>query len=193
MSTLHRVILASVLALSCLLPQIASAGDKHARALETVSRLLNDAHQTVTTHGAQRLPDAISPYFAFEIWGRFLIQPRKDVFNPKQRHAFRRLLPGFMAHLYHDQFAKGLDRPPQVGGTRKARRDVLVGSTFPRPNGGDLPVEWRVRQTRDGASRVIDIMVGGTSFMLLKREEFTAIVDRDGADGLLDYLRRNAL
>ena len=40
---------------------------------------------------------------------------------------------------------------------------------------------------------VIDIMVGGTSFLLLKREEFHAIsVDR-GADGLLVFMRNNSL
>ena len=193
MNIVNRITLACILSMALLLPQLSVAGDKHTRALDTVSRLLLDAHQTVTAHGSSRLAETISPYFAFEVWSRFLIQPRDGAFNPRQRRAFRDLLPGFMAHLYHDQFAKGLVRAPQVGGTRPARRDVLVSSSFPRPNGDVLPVEWRVRQTKNGESRVIDIMVGGTSFMLLKREEFTAIVDRDGPDGLILYLRRNAL
>ncbi len=193
MTPIVRFVAILVLSLSLVQPQLASAGDKQNRALATVNQLLNDAHQTVTTRGARHLPETISRYFAFEVWSRFLIQPRKEAFNKKQKRAFRSLLPGFMAFLYHDQFAKGLDRPPSVGGTRPARRDVLVGSKFPRPNGRNLPVEWRMRQQRDGQARVIDIMVGGTSFMLLKREEFTAIIDRDGPAGLIEYLRRNAL
>ena len=194
MMLISRLVAASVLASLLLLPQIANAGasDQHQRAANTVSQLLNDAHDTVTNRGIQHLPETISRYFAFEVWSRFLIQPRKDAFNPKQRRAFQHRLPGFMAHLYHDQFAKGLHLRPSVSGTRPARRDVLVGSLFPRPDGRNLPVEWRVRQ-RKGEARVIDIMVGGTSFMLLKREEFTAIIDRDGPDGLLAFLRRNAL
>ena len=191
---LSRILAVTMLVFALIAPHAATAGgNKHERAAATVSRLLSDAHETVRHRGVQHLPETISQYFAFEVWSRFLIQPRKEVFNPKQRKAFRHLLPGFMAHLYHDQFSKGLQLAPSVGGTRKARRDVLVGSVFPRPNGGTLPVEWRVRQQRNGESRVIDIMVGGTSFMLLKREEFTAIIDRDGADGLLSFLRRNAL
>ena len=194
MNPLMRTLLALATAFAVLAAPLTYAGDKHPHEKETVTQLLDQAHRTLTKRGAEYLPEAIAPYFAFEVWGKFLIQPRKEAFNTHQRHAFRQLLPGFMAHLYHDQFAKGLSNPPVVVGVRRARRkDVLVGSQFPRSSGPDLPVEWRVRRFRDGNFRIIDIMIGGTSFMLLKREEFTAIIDRDGADGLIAYLRRNAL
>lgn len=181
----------SVLVLFLMLSS-ASADNKEARAIDTINRLLKDAYQTIEQRGQQDLQDAISPYFAFELWGRFLIQPRKDVLNIKQQRAVRQLLPGFMAHLYYAQFSKGFDQSPSVNGARSVRKDMMVSSGFPRSNGSTLEVEWRVRDFHNDEARVIDIMVGGTSFALLKREEFTAIIDRDGPDGLIEYLRRNS-
>ena len=170
----------------------AAGGDRHARAVDTVNRLLNDAHEALSGGGNQRLDNAISPYFAFEHWTRFLIKPRKGAFNPSQRRRVLGLLPGYIANLYHQQFAQGLAQRPSVGGTRRARKDVLVASKFPRTRGKSLPIDWRVRKFRNGETRIIDIMIGGTSFMLLKREEFRDIIDRKGPEGLIIYLERNS-
>lgn len=186
-----RLVIVSLLTLCLMTPTLAAAGDKQARAVDTVMQLLNDAHNSIAQHGPEHLSGAISPYFAFEVWARFLLKPRKKQFTAKQRQAFRNLLPEYMAHLYHDQFAKGLQKRPSVGKAKRVRKDHLVESWFDRPSGNTLPVQWRVRSFRGGASRVIDIMVGGTSFMLLKRDEFSAKVDHSGPEGLLEYLRRN--
>lgn len=192
MNQILRILIAGILASLLLLPALATAGDKQMQAIDTVNRLLNDAHESIARRGPEHLSEAISPFFAFEVWARFLIKPRKQQFTKEQRRAFQRLLPGYMAYLYHNQFAKGLQSRPSVGKARKVRRDQLVESWFERPSGNALPVQWRVRSFRGGASRVIDIMVGGTSFMLLKRDEFTAKVDHSGPEGLLEYLRRKA-
>lgn len=169
----------------------ASAGDTQERALSTVSDMLGNAHSAMNQRGPEALPSAISPFFAFDFWGQFLIKPRATAFTPDQQQTFRSLLPGFMAHLYHVQFQRGLDDPPTVNGVRRVRRDMMVTSQFTRTNGRLLPVEWRMRQVENDL-RIIDIMIGGTSFMLLKRDEFTSIVDNGGPDALLDYLRRNS-
>ena len=108
-------------------------------------------------------------------------------------HAHRALLPGFLAYLYHNQFDKGLDTPPTLGQAKPARNDVLVSATFKRANGRDLPVDWRLREFPNQGPRVIDVMVGGTSFLLLKRDEFAAIIDKSGAEGLLDYMQQHSI
>ena len=170
------------------------AGDRESRATSVVQVLLADAHRAQASDtNAPALRGAVSSAFAFDIWERFLIEDHASQFTAQQRQQFTAMLPGFLAHLYQQQFSRGLDQAPVVGHSRKVRRDTMVASQFPRRTGGTLKVEWRVRDIPDRGSRVIDVMVGGTSFLLLKREEFGNIISRDGPQGLLDHMRKNSL
>ena len=78
----------------------------------------------------------------------------REVFTDGQRTEFRRLLPGFLANLYIDQFDRGLHAPPTVGAARKVRRDYLVTSSFKREGGRNLPVQWRLRDAPGRGARV---------------------------------------
>lgn len=190
-----RWTLATVLAAQMALTAFASgahAGDARGNARLVVQDLLGNAETVMHDHGPSELAGAITPYFAFDLWGRFLLQPREKAFSAEQRRVFRDLLPGFMAQLYHVQFHDGLNSPPEVGEARKVRRDIMVGTVFEKKNGRRLPVDWRLRRTKKRNVQVIDIMVGGTSFMLQKRDEFTAMIDRGGPDTLLNYMRQNS-
>lgn len=171
----------------------AVAEEPMTRAVSTTQALLTRAHQAMAgdeDRGALR--QAIAAAFDFGLWDRFLLQGREHAFTAAQRDEFRQLLPGFLANLYVMQFDRGMHAPPTVGRARKVRRDYMVASRFKRKGGRELPVEWRLRETPGHGTRIIDIMVGGTSFLILKREEFRAIIDNTGSDGLLRYLHRNA-
>ena len=171
----------------------AAADDKMNRAVDTTRVLLSQAHAALARNGDSRaLHQAIASAFAMKLWERFLLQDRDRDFTAGQRREFRSLLTGYMANLYMNQFDRGMYSAPTVGAARKVRRDFLVASRFKRGNGRDLPVEWRIREVPGSGAQVIDIMVGGTSFLILKREEFRAIIDKSGAEGLLTYMRRNA-
>jgi ABC-type transporter MlaC component len=172
----------------------AAAQEKESRALEATQQLLTSAHAALTSSGGDAaLRQAIDDAFAFDVWERFLIENRADQFTPEQRERFRALLPGYLAYLYHNQFDRGLETPPAVGEAKPARNDVLVSATFKRANGADLPVDWRLRDVEGQGMQVIDVMVGGTSFLLLKRDEFASIVDDRGAEGLLEYMQQHSI
>lgn len=174
-------------------PAEARADAKQNDAIAVTQQLLTGAHSALVSNGdGTALRGVISGAFAFDIWERFLIEQRQEAFSTEQRSEFKSLLPGFMAFLYHKQFDKGLNQAPALGDARNVRRDVMVGSTFQRAGGGNLPVDWRLRHFPDRGARVIDIMVAGTSFLVLKREEFTAIIDRGGADAVLSHMRKNS-
>ena len=68
----------------------------------------------------------------------------------------------------------------------------MVAAAIPRANGKSLPVEYRVREFAGRGALVIDVMVGGISFLVLKRDEFKALIKARGIDGLLAYMRENA-
>jgi ABC-type transporter MlaC component len=190
-----RLAAAGAAALAIALPAVhAAADEKQDRAVAATERLLADAHAALTGAGGDAaLRGAIDRAFAFDVWERFLIENRADKFTPEQRERFRGLLPGYLAYLYHNQFDRGLATPPAVGSAKPARNDVLVSATFKRANGADLPVDWRLRELSGQDPQVIDVMVGGTSFLLLKRDEFTAIIDDRGAEGLLEYMEQHSL
>ena len=186
---------AGLAAIAIALPAVhAAAAEKEDRAVAATEQLLTDAHAALTGAGGDAaLREAIDRAFAFDVWERFLIENREGEFTPEQRERFRALLPGYLAYLYQNQFDRGLDTPPAVGAAKPARNDVLVSATFKRANGADLPVEWRIREFPEQGPQVIDVMVGGTSFLLLKRDEFTAIIDDRGAEGLLDHMEQHSL
>lgn len=168
------------------------------RALATAERLVEAAHGALADPSlseavrAERLRDAVAEAFAFDVWERFLLGDRAEQLSEAERAEFRSRLPGFLAHLYANQFGKGLERKPEIQDTRPARSDILVRARIPRANGRALPVDWRVRDF-DGGARVIDVMVGGVSFLVLKREEFASILDEKGAEGLLAFMVENSL
>lgn len=187
----RRTCLTGLAALT-LAPWPAWAQDADA-AVAATTRLLTDAHAALAQGGGDTaLLAAINDAFAFDIWEAFLLQQQQDTFSAAERAEVRRLLPGFLAQLYRDRFDKGLSTAPQVGTARKVRNDFLVSSMFPRVSGDNLPVNWRLRAF-SGEMRVIDVMVGGTSFLLLKRDEFSSLIAQGGPGALIQHMRDNAL
>lgn len=134
------------------------------------------------------LQGPIDRAFAFDVWGRFLLKDREAAFSPEQQERFRALLPRYMARLYANNFGQGLAEPPEIGAARTVRRDVLVAAQIPRASGGALPVSYRFRAFQDRGPLVVDVMVGGVSFLVLKRKEFGALIERGGAEALLGFM-----
>jgi ABC-type transporter MlaC component len=176
----------------------ARSGEAEAQAAFAVTRtLVQESHAAMAADDIDevarnaRLKQVIAGAFAFDIWERFLVGDRD--LTPAQLDEFRDLLPGFLAQLYATQFGKGLEAEPTISGTRAVRDDVMVSAAIPRANGKPLPVEYRVRAFGERGSLVIDVMVGGISFLVLKRDEFKALIDSRGIDGLLAFMRENAI
>ncbi len=177
-------------------PPAQAAGTPEDAARAVVEGLLAESHAAMTAEGLDegarmaRVEAAVSEAFAFDVWQRFLVGDRE--LTEAQRETFRALLPGFLAALYAERFGRGLAEAPEVTGTGVARRDILVEAVFPRAEGPPLPVTYRMREADDGGPRVIDIMVGGVSFLLLKRDEFGALIEKEGVEALLARMRERA-
>lgn len=69
-------------------------------------------------------------------------------------------------------------------------RETFVYTRFLRDGDGPLEVRWRFRNRKeDGAPRIVDVTVEGVSLFATKRQEFAAIVEAEGIDGLVAALR----
>lgn len=71
----------------------------------------------------------------------------------------------------------------------QGKRDVLVRSEIQRQSGPATSIEWRVREF-DGNWQIIDIKAEGLSLAITQREEYGAVVQRKGMDGLIAALRK---
>jgi ABC-type transporter MlaC component len=185
-------------AVSLVAPGSARADEAAARAV--AETLVEDAHGALADTARPEpermaaLRAAIETAFAFDIWEKFLLGDRAKMLSEAQTREFRALLPGFLADLYRNQFGKGLEAKPEIREVREARRDFLVRAAIPRANGKTLPVDWRIRDLgAEKGHKVIDVMVGGTSFLILKRDEFAALLERQGPEALLAFMRENSV
>lgn len=175
----------------------ALAQDFETRARDAVAALVSEVHaalsdQTLSSQARDAaIETAAAEAFALDLWRRAVIGGDEAGFTPEQSAAIDAALPGWLAGLYVERFA-GAGRKPEVGDVSPARRDVLVDVTMFRPRGERLPLDYRVREI-DGEPRILDVIVGGVSFAILKREEFRAILERGGPEALIAHLREGAL
>ncbi|MGF1447203.1 MAG: ABC transporter substrate-binding protein [Pikeienuella sp.] len=195
----HLLLVCAIAVTLGLAPLGRASGAEAGAARAVAETLVEDAHGALADPAlsdAQRnaqLKSAVSAAFAFDIWERFLLGDQADGFTDAQRAKFRAALPGFLADLYKNQFGQGLEAKPEIRETRPARTDVLVQAGIPRAKRGTLPVDWRIRDFGDRGHLVIDVMVGGVSFGVLKREEFAEIRRARGPEGRLAFMAENSL
>ncbi len=70
----------------------------------------------------------------------------------------------------------------------KNKMDVLVNTLIKRPKGPPVKTVWRVRNSKNRL-RIIDVMVEGISMLITHRDEFGAVIQRHGLNGLLETLK----
>src|SRR4029453_18768266 len=87
-------------------------------------------------------------------------------------------------HLYRGQSF-------EVTGARVVSdQDALVTSRILSDGEPPLQVDWRLRERDGGAPVTIDLIVEGVSLIVTLRSEFGSVIERQGFDGLLVWLRQ---
>lgn len=71
------------------------------------------------------------------------------------------------------------------------KKETLVKSVITRPKGPPIKLDWRVRKSKSGDHKIVDIIVENVSMALTHREEFSSVISRNGGDveGLIKKLR----
>lgn len=188
-------LLALALMLLIAAPALAQTAEEAARA--RVGALVGAMHDARTQspereQRAAALRVAIAASFDLALWRRAVLGERAAAFSSPQLERLDAALPGYLARLYLRHFAGSPETPPAIGETRPARGDQLVEVAMRHAGGDRIDLLYRVR-TRDGAARVIDVIVGGISFALMLREDFGGLIDSAGPAALLDHVEENAI
>ncbi len=147
---------------------------------------------TSSKSNAEKLADfetVLSNGLALDVIGKFIIGEARAKMTPAQIARYDAAFPPYLTRLYAGQFAEIVGRPLKVVDAKVLPpRDVIVRTQFTRAEGAPINVDWRVRKLRTGDQKAIDIIVGGVSIMLVKREEFSAFISQKGVDALLDRI-----
>jgi phospholipid transport system substrate-binding protein len=158
-----------------------------ARTFESLAEDMTDDQR------AARFRNILTETFDLPTIARFTLGRFWRIASAKQKTEYVHLFEEFIVQAYSNRFKDLSGRTFEVKLTRVLNaRDQLVLSEI-RIEKGKPPirVNWRVR-LRDSAYRVIDVMVEGVSMSVTQRDEFAAVIRRNGGkiEGLLSALRR---
>ena len=110
--------------------------------------------------------------------------------NETQRAEFVKLYRDYFINTYSQRFRQFSGERFDVLGVRAVNAtENLVQSRIVRPaQAQPISIEWHVREAA-GQQRVVDLIIEGLRLGITLRDEFSAIVQQGGLDGLFKALR----
>lgn len=168
-----------------------------AGAISFAERLTGDATSALMREDSappERLADfqgVLTNGLALDVIGKFMLGASRKQMSDDQMARYNAIFPDYITKQYAEQFQDIVGQPLDIVDAKPiSKKDTLVRTQFARNEGGPINVDWRIRELKTGDRKAIDIIVGGVSIMLVKREEFTAFIAKNGVDSLLDRLER---
>lgn len=139
------------------------------------------------------LSSMLTQKFALDFIGRFALGRYWATVSAEQQEEFIALFSEFVLRKYASMLGGYVDEHFTVQGAAGAgQRDMIVSSRITGGGREPMRVDWRVRLI-GGSPKVIDVAVEGVSMSITQREEFSAMVQRYGIEGLLEVLRARTL
>jgi len=130
--------------------------------------------------------------FAVDEAGLRLIRRQRASLTPEQLAAYRAALPDFIVNTYSDRLYDFANAKVTVIRTapRGTRSDVDVYTKVSDPKGGK-PIDtiWTVKMA--GTKPLIsNVTVNGVNVSLTQEADFTAYIEKNGFDALVDFMRK---
>jgi len=133
---------------------------------------------------------------SFDVEGitRFLAGRAWRGASPEERQEFAALLEDYVMRVYASRVGV-VDKAPtfRVRAVRQEGNADVVVSEFLRPDGGPpARADFRVVRKPDGELRIADVSVEGISLAITQRDEFAAVIERNGGTlaGLMRVIRQ---
>ena len=140
-----------------------------------------------------QLRDIIGSSFDLDLIGRFALGSSWQSATPAQQQEYKKVFALWTADTYAHRLGADrggsltvVDALPDVDST-----DALVRTEIKRPYGMSIDTNLRVRGTGD-QMKIVDVTMGGVSMILMQRDEFAAVIRRQGLDGLIAGIRHRA-
>jgi phospholipid transport system substrate-binding protein len=142
----------------------------------------------------ERLAPVISATFDLDLMSRLAVGPDWAKLTPDQQHRIRDAFVRYTIAAYANRFDDYGGEHFEVDPTPAANQNgSVVQSRIVKSNGEKVSLDYLMRSGVDGNWRIIDVYLSGTvSELASRRSEFAAVLQRDGADGLVRLLEQRA-
>ena len=139
-----------------------------------------------------RLSPVIAQTFDLPLMTRIAIGPGWAQIPPDQQQrlnaAFSRYTISMYANRFDDYGGEHFEVTPTATPNPNG---VLVNSKLVKTNGEAVSLNYLMRQEGSGVWKVIDVYLSGTvSELAARRSEFAAVLQRNGADGLVELIEQ---
>jgi phospholipid transport system substrate-binding protein len=142
---------------------------------------------------SDRFRDILRNSFDLMTIGRFVIGRSWNAATPDQQKEYMHLFEELVIKTYGDRMTLYTGEGFTITTVRpETEKDTIVNSQITHPDGSEpTMIDWRIRQ-RDGKLGVIDVVVEGVSLSVTQRQEYAAVIQRNGGqiDGLLNQMRQ---
>lgn len=138
----------------------------------------------------QKLAPVVRESFDTATMARLAVGPRWSSLSEQQRSEIVEAFTRFIVATYASRFDGYSDEKFVVKRDTPSGDDaVVVESQMLRPEGEPIAFNYVLRKSDDGW-RIGDILFGAVSELANRRAEFSAVIRRDGVDGLISELNK---
>ena len=177
----------------------AAGAPREAAAQDAVSFINNLGSQAIAVLGPQipaeqrvgRFRELFRNDFDVAGIGEFVLGRYWRVATPQQQQEFLSLYQEYIVQAYSARLSEYGGEPFRVTGQRPGEGGVVVTSQVLSRGGAAVEVDWYLVD-QGGGFKITDVYVGGVSMKVTERDEFGAIIQRNGGDvgALLTRLRQ---
>ena len=185
---------AIVLGLVCALGVLTSAMAQTSGASQFIRNLGDEAIKVLASRDIAldareaRFRTLLANGFDLDFISRFVLGRFWREASLEQRSSYQQLFTEYVLRVYSSRLGGYAGESLNIVAERAAgKRDVMIATQIDRPSGPPIRAEWRVRK-KNGAYRIIDVMVEGVSMAATQRSEFASVIKRNGIDGLIHLL-----
>lgn len=153
--------------------------------------VMKQAHELGFQGRYQRLKPAVESAYDLPLMSRLSVGPQWQSLTTEQQQqltvAFSDFTIATYANRFDDYSGEKFEVLPE---TSPASGGVIVQSRLIKGNGEPVILNYLMREN-EGRWRIIDVFLSGTvSELATRRAEFTSVLRRDGAPGLLQLLEK---
>ena len=137
---------------------------------------------------ASKLAPMLREGLDLDAMGKFVLGRQGKELSAEQTKSFAHAFEKHVVETYSDLLARQTVAEVKITGeSKQPDGDVLVNSEVVRAGSPPTPYDWRVRETPAGL-KVVDVVINGVSLLITRRQEFAAVMRKDGVDGLIRRL-----
>jgi phospholipid transport system substrate-binding protein len=191
---IHLLRIAKLASLACLIAAAVHAEETQegpkANLQATVDEVLNRIYGEGAVPADQRtaaVREAVGGIFSFKTIARGALGRGYRQFSESQFEKFTDSFTDLLVDTYSKRYEG--DEPPEISWGRTERLGSNRMEVYSTVTIGDSPAEVVYRLAKlDGRWRVYDIVAEGVSLVGNYREQFRAILNKEGPEGLLDQI-----